>query len=164
MANAKRGVQNKQKRQAIAPFSAKVEYACVAMLELALRYGDPQPVRLRAITDAHALSSQRFLVQVLLQLKAAGLVVSTRGASGGYHLARPPEKISLADIVDVLGRGDGESAPRITKDHAPMSPAVQAIRGVSHDILVAQQRILQTTTLADLVQRSQQNFDLMYQI
>src|SRR5947209_11234762 len=71
--------------------SAKAEYACVAVLELAANYGDAQPVRVKTIADAHGISL-RFLVQILLQLKGAGLVVSTRGASGGYHLTRPPER------------------------------------------------------------------------
>ena len=74
-------------------FSAKAEYACLASLELAARYGDPKPVRLTDITEKHDIPP-RFLVQILLQLKGAGLIASTRGASGGYQLARAPEKIS----------------------------------------------------------------------
>ena len=67
--------------------SAKTEYACVAVLELALNYGSGQPLQVRRIAEAHGIPS-RFLVQILLQLKAAGLVSSTRGASGGYQLLR----------------------------------------------------------------------------
>src|SRR5579871_6819985 len=89
-------------------FSAKAEYACRAMLELAARHGDPQPVRLKAIADAHGIP-QRFLVQILLQLKGNGLVASTRGASGGYQLGRPPEEISLADVINAIDRAP---APR----------------------------------------------------
>src|SRR5919204_453300 len=84
-------------------FSVKAEYACIAMLELAARHSDPQPVRLKAIADAHGLKP-RFLVQILLQLKGAGLVLTTRGASGGYHLARPPEQIALAEVLNVIDR------------------------------------------------------------
>ena len=82
-------------------FSAKTEYACVALLELALHHNDPTPLRLKAISEKHDIS-HRFLVQILLQLKSAGLVASTRGASGGYHLGRTPERISIADIVNVI--------------------------------------------------------------
>src|SRR5881398_1674979 len=81
--------------------SAKAEYACVAMLELAANYQEPQPVRIKAIADAQDIP-QRFLVQILLQLKTAGLVASVRGASGGYQLARPPERISLAAIINAI--------------------------------------------------------------
>ena len=70
--------------------SAKAEYASLAMLELAVQYGDPRPVRLADLADKHGIP-QRFLVQILLQLKGAGLVSSVRGAAGGYQLARPPE-------------------------------------------------------------------------
>src|SRR5687767_5483098 len=81
--------------------SAKAEYACAAMLELAACHGQPQPVRIQAIADAQGIS-QRFLVQILLQLKTAGLVSSVRGAAGGYRLARSPESISLASIINAI--------------------------------------------------------------
>lgn len=83
--------------------TARAEYACLAMLELAQRYGDKKPVRLADVAEKHAIS-QRFLVQILLQMKAAGLVTTTRGASGGYLLTKSPTKITLADIFSVLDR------------------------------------------------------------
>ena len=67
--------------------SAKTEYACIAMLELASQYGSGEPVRIRRIAERHDVPS-RFLVQILLQLKGAGLVASDRGAAGGYLLIR----------------------------------------------------------------------------
>ena len=143
-------------------FSAKAEYACIAMLELAARHGDPNPIRLKAIADAHGIP-QRFLVQILLQLKGAGLVQSTRGASGGYQLARPPEKITLASIVGVIDRTDRVSSSRDGNGMAP-SPLKQAIHGVWGEVLKAQQRILASTTLAELVHRAQTSYDFAYQI
>src|SRR5947209_10704934 len=128
-------------------FSAKAEYACRAMLELAARHGDPQPVRLKAIADAHGIP-QRFLVQILLQMKGNGLVASTRGASGGYQLGRPPEQIRLADIIGVIDRSDAAARPEHTN-----SPTVEALHGVWRKVAAAQRRILEETTLADLVQR-----------
>jgi len=77
--------------------SAKTEYASLAVLELALRQDRDEPVRIREISEAHGVPS-RFLVQILLQLKAAGLVTSTRGSAGGYRLARDASEITLADI------------------------------------------------------------------
>lgn len=81
--------------------SAKIEYACLAMLELATRYESGEPVRLRDICDKHDIPSG-FLVQILLQLKCAGLVHSTRGAAGGYQLQLPPDEISLDAVMDVI--------------------------------------------------------------
>jgi Rrf2 family protein len=140
--------------------SAKAEYACIAILELAASYGDPQPVRVKAIADAHAIPL-RFLVQILLQLKGAGLVTSTRGAAGGYHLTRSPEKISLADIINVIDRN---TAPRFDPAVLSSSPAVGAIRSVWQEIHAEEQRMLAEVTLADLVRRTQQSHEPMYQI
>jgi len=147
-------------------FSAKAEYACIAVLELAAHYADPQPVRLKDIADAHEIP-QRFLVQILLQLKGAGLVFSTRGSSGGYLLARAPDQISLADVVRVIDRSDTtdkptEKPPKI--DNMPETPAIQSIRAVWKDVESAQRHILEKTTLAELVRRSQQDFALSYTI
>jgi Rrf2 family protein len=137
-------------------FSAKAEYACLAMLELAVRHDDPRPVRLVDITDAHGIP-QRFLVQILLQLKGAGLVRSTRGAAGGYHLGRSPEAISLADILDVVDRSEsGQNGARpTTRTDGTASPMALALRDVWSSILKSRQAILEKTNLATLAQAGQ---------
>lgn len=140
--------------------SAKAEYACVAMLELAANYTEAQPVRVKAIADAHRIPL-RFLVQILLQLKGAGLVTSLRGAAGGYQLARPPEEISLADIIHVIDRPP--EARQQAADLGP-SPTVQTLRGVWKDVQAAEQRLLEEATLADLVRRAHASNVLTYQI
>ena len=138
-------------------FSAKTEYACVALLELARHHNDPNPLRLKAISEQHDIS-HRFLVQILLQLKAAGLVASTRGASGGYHLGRPPERITIADVVNVI------DPPEPQRSDGPATPLVKAIHAVWSQILSAQRKVLETTTLADLLQRAQDEGELSFQI
>jgi Rrf2 family transcriptional regulator, cysteine metabolism repressor len=143
-------------------FSAKAEYACISMLELAAQHGKQTPVRLKDISEAHGIDCGRFLVQILLQLKGAGLVASTRGAAGGYNLARPPEQISLADIINVIDPID--PLEETNPDGTPPTPLVRTVRGVWSDILEARQRVLETTSLADLLQRAQSSFELIYQI
>ena len=81
--------------------SAKTEYACIAVLELAKNVSSKEPLRIRDIADNHGIPA-RFLVQILLQLKGAGIVSSTRGASGGYRLAINPEAISLYRVMNVI--------------------------------------------------------------
>src|SRR3972149_5143078 len=71
--------------------SAKTEYACIAMMELASQFGTGEPVRIRRIAERHDVPP-RFLVQILLQLKGAGLVASIRGAAGGGQLVKTPTK------------------------------------------------------------------------
>jgi Rrf2 family cysteine metabolism transcriptional repressor len=139
--------------------SAKAEYACVAMLELAMHERDAQRLRVKAISDAQGIPL-RFLVQILLQLKGAGLVASTRGASGGYQLARPPEQISLADVINVIDR----TPPPRPDPALASSAAVQAIRAVWQEVQAEEQRLLEEATLADLVRRLQQSSALSYQI
>ncbi len=137
-------------------FSAKAEYACLAMLELAIRHGDARPVRLVDITEAHGIP-QRFLVQILLQLKGAGLVSSTRGAAGGYHLGRSPEEISLADILDVIDRAEpAANGNRPTgRTDGSASPMALALKDVWKTIQRSRQEILQKTKLAALAQAGQ---------
>jgi Rrf2 family protein len=141
--------------------SAKAEYACVAMLELAANYSDPQPVRIKAIADAQGIP-QRFLVQILLQLKTAGLVTSVRGAAGGYVLAKPPGGISLADVINAID--DRTLAPRSALGEANRSPAVHVLLGVWREVQAEEQRMLEELTLAELIRRSRQGNALSYQI
>lgn len=140
--------------------SAKAEYACVAMLELAGSYSEPQPMRVKSIADAHGIPV-RFLVQILLQLKGAGLVASVRGALGGYQLARAPEEISLADIINVIDRGPPARAELNTMSS---SPVIRIIRGVWQEIQAAEQRLLEDANLADLARQAQRQSALTYQI
>jgi len=132
-------------------FSAKAEYACVAMLELAARHADPKPVRLADVADKHGIPP-RFLVQILLDLKRAGLVASTRGAAGGYALARSPDEITLFDILRVI---DPPEQPPRSDDPLQPTVYVQNVRAVWDRVVEAQQAPLKQTTLADLVQQSQ---------
>src|SRR5438105_14062618 len=124
--------------------SAKAEYACIAMFELALTHADAAPARVKTIAERHRISPQ-FLVQILLQLKNAGLVLSSRGAGGGYHLAESPDQISLADIVHAVEPPSGRSRT------GSLSPIMNALRDVWDSIEPQEERCLRDVTLADLV-------------
>ena len=140
--------------------SAKAEYACVAMMELAANPSDSQPLRIKAIADVHAISP-RFLVQVLLQLKTAGLVASVRGAAGGYQLARPPEQISLADILNAVEDRAQGLPTGLRRD---TTPAARTLINVWKDLQTEEQRYLERLTLAELLRRSRHTMELTYQI
>lgn len=81
--------------------SAKTQYACIAVMELAARQDSSEPVRIRNIAERHSVPP-RFLVQILLQLKGADIVESTRGASGGYRLKRNPDSVTLGEVMNVV--------------------------------------------------------------
>src|SRR5436305_3243214 len=76
--------------------SAKVDYALRACAELAAA-GDG-PVKGERIAQAQQIPF-KFLENILLELKHAGLVQSQRGAEGGYWLARGSDEITLADVI-----------------------------------------------------------------
>jgi len=77
--------------------SAKVDYALRACVELAVAAGDG-PVKGERIAQAQGVPL-KFLENILLDLRHAGLVQSQRGAEGGYWLALPPAEVSLADVI-----------------------------------------------------------------
>ncbi len=141
--------------------SAKAEYACVAMLELAINYAEPQPLPIKTIAEAQSIP-HNFLVQILLQLKTAQLVMSVRGASGGYQLARPPEKITLADVINAID--DRASTPRSALTKGRLSPAVGVVLRIWQEVQAEEQRVLKRVTLADLIRRIQEDHALSYQI
>ena len=86
--------------------SAKEQYGLRAMAELARQYGGG-PVPLSEVAQAQDLS-QDYLEQVVPALRAAGLVNSTRGAKGGYQLARAPDRITVGEVLRAL---DGDILP-----------------------------------------------------
>ena len=138
--------------------SAKTEYACIAVLELARRYDAGEPVRIRDIADEHGIPS-RFLVQILLQLKGAGLVTSTRGAAGGYQLLKPPGKITLGEVMNVIEGQENGHAPA-----AARSPTAVVLSRTWRDIAAREQEMLRAITFADLAEKAKQTADQMYYI
>jgi len=80
--------------------STKGRYGVRAALELSLRYGSG-PVMVREISKSQEIS-ERYLEQILNTLRKSGLVISIRGAKGGYKLAKAPSEITLGDILRPL--------------------------------------------------------------
>jgi Rrf2 family protein len=141
--------------------SAKTEYACIAMLELASQYGSGEPVRIRRIAERHAIPP-RFLVQILLQLKGAGLVASVRGAAGGYQLIKPPQEVSLGFVMEVIDGTTEESNK--TSSASPDSPAVKVLLAAWQEVAAKEREMLQNINLAELLERVKEQDEQMYHI
>ena len=139
--------------------SAKVEYACIAVLELAEHWGREEPLHIRDIAEAHGIPS-RFLVQILLQLKGAGLVHSTRGATGGYALARSPETISLLDVMSVI---EGPSL-RVESSIAHETPTTRVLLDVWNAVATTERKMLAALSFAELSERLHNPAEEMYYI
>ena len=131
--------------------SQRCEYAIQALLELALRSG-PQPVTIADIAKAQRLPP-KFLAVILAQLKQVGVVASVRGMRGGYRLARPPQRITVGQVVQLL---DGPVEPLHADPGAgagdPQPPGGSLFE-VRQQIRRAVEHVLDQTTLADLVER-----------
>lgn len=140
--------------------SAKTEYACIAVLELAARHQAGEPVRIRDIADTHSIPS-RFLVQILLQLKSAGLVASVRGATGGYRLAKEPDTITLYEVMSVV---DSQAAAAIKSSAGRATHSVRVLLSAWKSVAAKQREMLGDITFADLVRQLAGRGDPMYHI
>ncbi|MDP3947620.1 MAG: Rrf2 family transcriptional regulator, partial [bacterium] len=75
--------------------------ACMALLDLALHHEDGAPLQIHTIAERQKIPKE-FLLQILNELKRAGLVDSKRGAAGGYYLAKQPKSISVGDVLRII--------------------------------------------------------------
>ncbi len=127
-------------------FSKKSEYGLRALLELTAHYG-------KALVQRHQIAARQnipieFLEQILLALKNAGLLASKRGVTGGYSLIKPPDQITLGQVIRIL---DGPLAPigcvsttayqkcsdcpYTDKKHCPIQGVMLDVRNAIADIL-----------------------------
>ncbi|MFL2833525.1 MAG: RrF2 family transcriptional regulator [Coraliomargaritaceae bacterium] len=88
--------------------SHKLEYACRVLAQLGLTFGQGKLSHIETLAASEAIPAN-YLVQILNELRGAGLIVSKRGKQGGYALARSPRKIALIEIVEAV---DGELLER----------------------------------------------------
>ena len=140
--------------------TAKAEYGCVALLELARADRTGQPVRIRSIAASQGIP-ERFLVQILLVLKSAGLVESTRGASGGYRLSRVPGEITVLDVVEAV---DGRHGPSRGEGGPGSHPASRALAGIWREAEAREREFLRGITLLEVLARIESPEDSTYQI
>jgi Rrf2 family protein len=130
--------------------SARSDYAIRALLELAAA-GDA-PVRADAIARAQQIPS-KFLENLLVDLRRAKLVLSQRGPSGGYRLARAASTTSLADVIRAVDgplAGVRDAAP---EDMAYPGPA-ETLREVWIALRASMRSVLEATSLADVASGS----------
>jgi len=127
--------------------STRGDYAARALLSLAL-HGSERPTSVKEIAERTTLP-QPYLEQILLAVKGAGLVRSKRGVGGGYVLARPPEEITLAEILAAV---EGPLTTLMGEhDHCEGHCILQEVW-----VCVSEEtrQILERFTLAELVERT----------
>ena len=130
--------------------STRARYAARALTEIALGYPGGT-ITAKDVAERQGISA-KYLEQLLASLKAAGLVKAIRGARGGFALARPPEDITLKQVLEVL---EGSVAPVECVDHPESCPMkdICPTRDTWVDVRNAVESVLGNTTLLDLVRR-----------
>jgi Rrf2 family transcriptional regulator, cysteine metabolism repressor len=138
-------------------FSTKAEYGVRLMVELGRQPGS-QPVALSAVAEAERLPLS-YLEHLVAKLRQAGLVTSTRGAHGGYQLARPAGAITMDEVVEAL---EGQIAPmecfhstpegKVLCSHETDGDRACATKLLWTRVQGGVNKALSGTTLADLVE------------
>jgi Rrf2 family protein len=135
--------------------SAKAEYAIRAVLDLAMHQADRGPtlVPIQDVARRQGIPA-RYLEQVLLQLKRAGFLQSKRGSTGGYRLARPPDRVSVGEVLRVVeGRGAGLDPGARPADRGP-DAEVADLADLWTAVGEAVAGVLDRTTFRDLAERA----------
>ncbi len=127
--------------------STKVRYALRATLELALREGEG-PIQLRHIAKAQDISP-KYLEQLAIPLRNAGLLRSERGPTGGYELARPAVTITALDVVQAV-EGPVDLLDCIGQSRLCARAETCAARTLWERVSSAIADVLRETTIADL--------------
>jgi Rrf2 family protein len=131
--------------------SAKVDYALRAVLELAAAEG-LGPVKGDSIARAQSIPS-KFLENILLELRHAGLVHSQRGTEGGYWLARPAAEITVADVIRAV-EGPIATVRGQRPEEVSYTGSAQPLRDLWIELRTSMRGVLEGTTLAALAARA----------
>ncbi len=134
-------------------FGVGVDYSVKALLMLAERFPGGKPTRVEEIAERQGLP-ENYLRRLLIELKRGGLVVSQKGPSGGYLLARPPGRISMADVVEII---EGDYNPVECLDDRAGAPCSRdnpcAMRDVWRQVRDSTNQILRSATLQSLAEK-----------
>ncbi len=133
--------------------STRGEYGVRAMFDLALHFGDG-PIPLKIIAERQRIS-ESYLEQLMAALRKAGLVISKRGAQGGYELATGPTYITIGEVIRVL---EGPITPLDCLDMETKTgpycgaPDRCVLRNLWKELQDSMKQVLDNTTLEDLRQ------------
>lgn len=134
----------------------KMKYALKALLVLADAAAEPAPEALTIEAIAKRSGTpKRFLEHILLEVRNAGIIASTRGRSGGYQLIKPPAEISISELLRLI---DGPIAPLPCLSRRAYQRCEDCadeescrIRKVFADIFWSYLLLIESLTLADML-------------
>lgn len=137
--------------------SAKFDYACKAIVELAQHWPKKDPVQIKEISEVYQIPV-RYLVNIMNQLKSIGIVESVRGPTGGYILKKDPADIKLGMVLKEIG--------------GPLLPVANTIKkketafdGIWKEVENAMEKVLNNVTFEDICNKIKGTSDvIMYNI
>jgi Rrf2 family transcriptional regulator, cysteine metabolism repressor len=134
-------------------FGVGVDYCLKALITLAERYPTAQPQRVEEIAAVQNIP-ENYLRRLLIELKRGGLVLSQKGPSGGYMLARHPSKITMAEVVQII---EGDYVPVECLEDGSNALCQRgdncAMRDVWNEVRDSVNAILSGVTLQSLAER-----------
>ena len=130
--------------------STRGRYATRALLDLAIHQGQ-SPIQLKDIAQRQEISLQ-YLEHLITPLIATGIIRSTRGPKGGVSLGRPPEKIKLSEVIQLL-EGSTTPAECVNNPEICTRSELCVTRDIWSELKKAMNGVLESTTLQDLVER-----------
>ena len=130
--------------------STRSRYAIRALLDLAMQTNEG-PTLVREIAEREDISV-RYLEQLLLPLKAAGLVRATRGANGGFSLAKDASEINLREIIQIMEGSTSFTECTDSPDYCPRSASC-ILLSVWIEVTDAANKVLESATLQSLIDR-----------
>jgi len=142
--------------------SSKIEYALLALLELATHYNSGEPLQIRQIAALQNIPV-RYLEELLATLRRGGLIKGLHGAKGGYILAREPKKITLLEAWCCM---EGTDAATSVKKTTPKTVERKLVEEIWQEASQAANSVWQKYTLEDLCERrtARQQMEIMYYI
>jgi len=132
--------------------STRSRYGLRLMVYLARAYGNGIAL-MREVSSAEGIS-EKYLGQIIIPLKNAGLVSSQRGSKGGYALARPPESITVKDVVEAI-EGDVSPVPCVDDPEACARKSSCVAAMVWQKLADDMAASLSSFTLAELARRAE---------
>jgi Rrf2 family protein len=127
--------------------TAKADYAVRAAVELAALAGEGA-VKAERIAEEQSIPLN-FLENILAELRRAGIVESRRGAAGGYLLAKPPEEVSLADVIRAV-EGPLANVRGVSPDALEYEGSAESLRDVWVALRASVRAVLEQVTLVDV--------------
>jgi Rrf2 family protein len=142
-------VLQSRRAQGTVRISARADYGLRAAIELAVAHREGHPTTTRETISTAQGIPERFLETILGDLRSAGLIGSQRGVDGGYWLARPPEQITVADVIRAVG-GPLATVRGLLPEDVAYAGAAEPLQGVWIAVRAALRDVVEHVTLSEL--------------